>query len=178
MERRGWRVAISAFIVWNGLVVLLTNCQEIRVPPTLLAILEPYARATRLMQRWSLFCPEPRRYSAQYAFEITRRDGSRTRWSRPLPPQWGFFARHHASNWQKLDSASNRMETPFFWPGLARWAEREFRDDSNPPTQISLYKLVTQTPPPGPDGAFWQIGGEKRELKVFDYWVATGELRR
>lgn len=141
--------------------------------------LEVYGRWTRLLQRWSLFSPEPRRFMQSYFFEVTFRDQTKTRWQRPYPPSWDFFARHHAYNWQKLDTASNHMEDPQLWDDYAHWAQKKFWSDRNPPTEIRLIRRAAEILPPKDNGAIWHNLEDFHflEQELFTYDVATQELR-
>jgi hypothetical protein len=169
------RLAVSAFIVWNIAVILLTNSQTFIPPMAVMTALLPYARATRLMQRWALFCPEPRRFFSQYFFEVTFKDGTQTHWSRPESPNWDFFGRHHASNWQKFDTASNHMEDPRFRADLAAWVAGHLANEANPPERIVLIHHIAPVPPP-PAGA--SAPGAGTDIPIFDYAVTTREFRK
>jgi len=170
------RLFISLFILLNIATVLLTNTQSAFVPADYVRPLEIYGRYTRLLQRWSLFSPEPRRFVQLFFFEILYRDGSKSTWERPMPEVSGFFQREHAYNWQKIDTASNHLEDQHLWPDLGRWAARKFWDEKNPPQTVRLVRRIAAISPPLEDGV-WR---ETRDLKfteqvVFTYDVASGE---
>ena len=61
------RIFISLFIVWNICAILLTNTSA-GIGWDVQKIFLPYAKLTRIMQRWSLFAPEPRRYFHEFPF--------------------------------------------------------------------------------------------------------------
>jgi len=135
----------------------------------------PYARFTRVMQRWSLFCPEPRRYVSSYYFVATYRDGSTRRWQRPFPPHWGYIARLHSANWQKFDSASHHMEDRQLWPDLARWASSKLASPGEgAPIQLQLFRHFAVTPPPNPTGEVQHDAKDFQfiERPIFTYFPA------
>jgi len=174
------RTLISAFILLNILTATLTNTQGNWVPLSISSPLLVYGRWTRLLQRWSLFSPEPRRYTQSFHFEITFRDGTKKLWERPYPPLWDFFERHHAYHWQKLDTASNHFEDPHLWPDYAHWVQREFSNDRNPPTEIRLIRKAAEIDAPAQTGYIWHEPSELNfiEQTLFTYDVATQELQK
>jgi hypothetical protein len=166
------RPLITIFILWNMGAVLFTNNQSAFLPRFLSAPFDGYARLTRVMQRWSLFAPEPRRYIGLYFFRIQFKDRSIQDWQRPLPPNWDYFERQHAYNWQKFDLASNHMEDIHFWPDLAAWIERKFHDDHNPVAQIQLFHRVAETPPPETSNNF-----KFSDKNIFTYSTETKQFQ-
>ncbi len=176
------RATISAFIVFTVLAVVLTNNSEFAVNNAILkpvmTLFDSYARWTRLEQRWSLFSPEPRRYIVQYVFHIRFRDGSTTVWQRPAPPKWGFFARYYVSDWQKFDTASNRMEDPALWPDLATWVARQFPNSKNPPVEIQLVARLADTPAPSANGSAWPASEafHFRVQPIFTFDAVSGQV--
>ena len=174
------RWVISLFIVWNVFVITLTNTQTMIAPWSVVRLFVPYARLTRVMQRWALFSPEPRRYVHSYFFRIRFKNGMETKWQRPYPPRWGFFARHHSSHWQKFDTASNHMEDSQLWPDLAAWIGRKFANPENPPVEIQLIRHSADIPPPSPSGNVMAPASTLvfKDRVVFDYFPETGEWHR
>jgi hypothetical protein len=173
------RSLITIFIIWNIAAILVTNSQYFLLPPSIVSIFTPYARLTRIMQRWALFCPEPERYISSYYFEITFHDGTKTRWERPYPPNWDPIERYHAYNWQKFDTESKHMEDRLFWPGLADWMRRKYWNEKNPPKKIQLFNRVADVPPPNKTG---HVTSEPKEFKyndklLFAYNVDEGEMQ-
>ena len=146
------RLLISVFVLWNSAAILLTNSQSSFISWSDQKWFLPYARLTRVMQRWALFSPEPRRYVHNYYFNIEFKNGTTTRWQRPYPPNCDYFERQHAYNWQKYDTASNHMEDQRLWPDLGAWIGNQFQSDVNPPVRIQLFRHAADTPPPNETG--------------------------
>ena len=166
-ESRAGRLLLSLFIVFIIGAVLTTNSQIQILPYSITRVFIPFARWTRLMQRWSLFCPEPRRYSGLYKFEITLSDGTIREWQRPLPPNWNPVERLRAYNWQKFDTAANHMEDRWIWPDLVLWIAEKYKSEKNPPVRIRLLHEIADTPPPG------EPASPSHQTVVFDYSVVT-----
>ena len=170
---------ISGFILLNVCAVVFTNSNSaFPLQPVIQRLLLPYARFTRIMQRWSLFCPEPRRYVGKYFFEISFKDHSVRQWHRPDSPKWGYFERHIASHWQKFDTASNHMQDRRLWPDIAQWVKRRFWSAGNPPETIRLVYSIAPTPPPNEHGSAEPAPSAFvfRDHVIFTYSVARGEF--
>lgn len=89
----------------------------------------------------------------KYRVDITFKDGTTATWRRPYPPNWSFFERHLAYNFQKWDLASNYLETPnLLWHDLAMYMQRLYWNEKNPPETISLVRSTANWPPPNETG--------------------------
>src|SRR5262249_36966204 len=134
---------------------------------------------TRLAQRWTLFVPTPRQVAIRYQVEIVFKDGTKTIWKRPYPPNWDFFPRHLAYNFQKWDLAANYLDNRSpLWQDLANYIQKIYWNDTNPPETITLVKASAKWPPPNESG---YVGHADSELQwwsrnVFVYHVTEKRM--
>ncbi len=171
------KVLISFLLVFHAFAIRIgSNLTMNPRPPELYMALENYVIITKLWQRWALFSPEPRRFGLRYHAVLTYKDGKQRTWTRPRAPNWHFFGRHLAYNFQKWDLVANNLDQPMLlWPGLVGYLERAYRDDFNPLVKIEFFREHTDWPPPNPEG--W-VGPDmsKQEWKkniLFTYWIAN-----
>jgi hypothetical protein len=173
------RVLISAVLLFHFIAIPIgSNLKLADNPPDFLVSIARYVYYTRLWQRWALFSPEPRRFGLRYHAVLTYRDGKQRKWTRPKAPNWDFFGRHLAYNFQKWDLVSNNLDQPMLlWPGLVGYLERAYRDDFNPLEKIEFVRAHVDWPEPAPTG-FVGIRriSEANELpwkpnSLFVYWV-------
>lgn len=69
-------------------------------------------------------------------------------WWRPYPENWDFFQRHLAYNFQKYDLAANYLlRADFTHKDIAKFIERMFWNDSDPPIRIRLVRMTALWPP-------------------------------
>jgi hypothetical protein len=143
-------------------------------------LLRQYGVVTRVMQRWSLFCPEPRRFDKSYYFVVTFKDGTKTTWRRPYPPNWDFWERWNAYNWQKFDLAGFSLDNENLWPDVSEWMKRKFWSDTNPPAQVDLFVLIIPVLPPQTSG-YVQHESSERQVQthhLFTYLVAEKRIQQ
>jgi hypothetical protein len=147
---------ISAFIVFNIVAIAFGSTAPVAEQNALQRFFMPYLVWTRLLQNWRLFVPTPRRFLMNYHAEITFRDGTKKSWQRPYPPNWDFFPRHLAYQFQKWDLASDYLEKPglsgLLWADLGAYLGRTFDDPVNPPEKIEFFRARADVPPPNETG--------------------------
>jgi hypothetical protein len=138
-----------------------------------------YVNALRIMQRWELFVPEPRRMATEYRVDIKFAKGTGV-WKRTQPVKWDFFQRHEAYNFQKWDLAGHHLDTPSqLYRDLARYIMKRYdRDPANPMLSLQLVRAQADWPPPRESG--W-VGGEVADLQwkdrvLFTYYVKDGKM--
>lgn len=113
--------------------------------------------------------PSPRQIAIRYRVEITFKDGQTATWRRPYPPNWDFFERHLAYNFQKWDLAANYLDTRGpLWQDLADFIQHRYWDDTNPPVTITLIKSTAKWPPPNESG---YVRSDERQLQWSDHNV-------
>ena len=77
------------------------------------------------------------------------KNGDKKIWRRPYPPNWAFFERHLAYQFQKWDLATNQIDrTPLLQRDLAEFLAFQYRDENNPPIKMTLIKETAMWPPP------------------------------
>ncbi len=165
---------ITVFIVFNLLAIPIGTTKPLAEQNAIQRFFLPYLRWTRLLQSWPLFVPSPRKFAMKYKAEITFRDGEKKTWRRPYPPNWDFFQRHEAYNFQKWDLASNYLESSnMLWPDLVNYIERLHQNPNNPPTKIKLIREVALWPPPHTSG---YVGPDDNELEWQDFPLFTYDV--
>ncbi len=144
-----WRKPlINFFIVFNITAVIFSSSNVFPKIPVWQTLVYPYLKWTRLQQTWFLF-PEPRRETMKFRFEIEFRDKSIQTWQRPYPPNWNFFDRHLAYNFQKLDLAGpSLLRDPAVQKDFSSYVMRLHWNDENPPETVKL--IVARAPWPVP----------------------------
>jgi hypothetical protein len=141
----------------------------------------PYLIWTRQLQQWKLFTPSPRVNAFKYRVEINYRDGTRTTWMRPYPPQWDFFERQKCYHFQKWDLATNRLDsTDSLWPGLVAYMKSLYDNASNPIETIELIRMTAERQPPHEEGYVMHDDSELRwsSIIIFKYDAKTGAYER
>jgi len=148
---------ISTFIIFNVLAILIAPVKTVKDQNLIQKPFYYYALWTRLLQRWNLFAPDPRKDATYYRVEVTFNDFSQYMWRRPYPTNWGFFYRHLCYNWQKYDLAVTHMEYPQFWDDIVNFiAHQDFI--TKPIKRIRLSKMKSPWPPPKLEGyAFTEV---------------------
>lgn len=173
------RNLISFFIIFNILAILIgASKPESQLNP-IQKFFNPYLVWTRLLQQWKLFVPDPRTAMVKYSVDITFKDGRMITWQRPYPPNWDFFERHLAYNFQKWDLATDYIEEKgLLWPDLAHFIEYRFRDEKNPPEIITFIRTKAKIPDPNPIGYVMHDPSEFEwgRFIVFTYHVSTGKF--
>jgi hypothetical protein len=147
--RRG---VISAFIIFNIVAISFGSTAPVSQQGPVERFFTPYLVWTRLLQNWRLFVPTPKKFFMNYHAEITFKDGTKKNWQRPYPPNWDFFPRHLAYQFQKWDLASNYLEQPglssLLWEDLGSYLTRIYNDPANPPEKIEFFRSRADIPPP------------------------------
>jgi hypothetical protein len=163
---------ITVFILFNVIAILIGSTAPPAQQNPFQRFVLPYLRWTRLLQSWPLFVPAPRKYAMKYRVEVQFQDGSTQTWRRPYPPNWDFFARHLAYNFQKWDLAANYLESnDNLRLDLAHYVERIYcpgdglTNATNPCQTIRLIRSNANWPPPKESG--W-VGGEESDLHWID----------
>jgi hypothetical protein len=153
-SRERWcRRLISAFILFNITAVFFGVPKRPEERNFAEQFFNPYLKWTRLNQQWRLFVPEPRRFATKYRVEIEFMDGTRTTWQRPYPPNWDFFERHLAYNFQKWDLVADHLETSAqVRMDLAKYIQRNYQYFDSPAKYIKLIRARANWPDPHPEG--------------------------
>lgn len=148
------KTIIYLFIIWNLIAIPFSSSEPISKQNAVESFFLPYLRWTRLLQSWKLFVPTPRKYIMKFRADITLKDGTVVSWQRPYPPNWNFFERHLAYNFQKWDLASNYLTaSEVLWKDLAEYLIRIYSTDvKNPPVSVSFIRITADVPPPNPTG--------------------------
>jgi hypothetical protein len=169
-----WKGVISLFIIFNCLASVIAPVKPRSEQNAIQRFFYDYALWTRLLQEWSLFTPNPRKFIVYYRFQIEMQNGQKIDWVRPYPENWDFFQRHLAYNWQKFDLAGHNLDRPDLYPDVADYMSRKFANDSNPPHTIKLFREEASIPPPKPTGDAWPTKDELHfmDVPLFTYVVA------
>lgn len=172
---------ISAFILFNIAAIPFSTSRPVRDQNIFQRIFMPYLVWTRLNQHWPLFVPTPRQYAKRYRVDITFQSGRVATWRRPYPPNWDFFERHLAYNFQKWDLASNYLDQRGpLWVDLAEYIQNLYSDPGNPPIVISLVRETADWMPPNETGFVFHENEINhlhwRDQRVFAYHVAEKRM--
>jgi hypothetical protein len=181
-SRRKWpRILISGFILFHMIAIPLSTSRPKSEQSLAQRIVMPYLKWTRLNQHWPLFSPTPRTYAKRYRVDIAFHDGSMTTWRRPYPPNWDFFERHLAYNYQKWDLAAKYLDQRGpLWDDLAHYIEHRYHNEQNPPEVIALVLEMADWQPPNETGWAFHENEEAslkwNERRLFTYHVADQRL--
>ena len=177
------RIAISAFIIFHVVAIPFYSTSELEAHQSAIQVFfSRYLVWTRLNQSWPLFVPSPRQYAKRYHVDIVFKDGSTAIWRRPYSPNWDFWERHLAYNFQKWDLANNYLDRKgLLWSDLAHFVQLTYWTEQNPPATITLVKEEAQWLPPNQTGYAWH-DGEEDQLKwknetLFTFSVAENHFR-
>jgi len=153
LPKANWRrTLISFFIAFNITAILLGSPRFYTVIPEFRNFFYMYLWWARLHQGWVLFAPEVRTFAMKYQVEIEFKDLTHKIWIRPYPPNWDFFERHLAYNFQKFDLASVYLEKhEFIRRDYCSYVMRLYWSDSNPPKTLTLVRLTADWPKPVPN---------------------------
>jgi len=147
------RVLITFFILFNIAAVAFSTIKPVAKQNAIQRFFYPYLLWTRLSQSWPLFCPSPRKFAKKFRVDIMFKDGTKSSWKRPYPPNWDFFQRHLSYNYQKWDLAGNHLEeSNDLREDLAKYVTRLYWNDQNPPIIIKVVKSTANWPPPSETG--------------------------
>jgi hypothetical protein len=169
---------ISLLILFHLIVVPIGSLIAVSNPNrnAIQRFMSDYVYAIRVQQYWSLFSPNPRRSAVRYYAELTHRDGAKTLWRRPYPPNWGFFERHLSYNFQKWDLVSNYLDRQSaLWKGLTNYLVKHHSDPGNPITEIRFYKEEAPWPAPESKG---YVGGDAESLQWNSQLLFTYETKK
>jgi hypothetical protein len=140
-------IAINTFIIFNILAILLGTSSIWTTP--FRPLFNPYLHWTRLSQSWVLFGPEPDKVAKRYRVDIDFKDGAKTSWHRPYSPNWDFFERHLAYNFQKHDLSARYLERiDTCRRDFVDYVLRLHHNADNPPVRLTLVRSTAGWPKP------------------------------
>jgi hypothetical protein len=169
-ERRWKRNALSALLLFHLVAVPLGSywTESRDNSNALKKLLSNYVYGLRIRQYWALFSPDPRHIAVKYSALIVFRNGQSKRWRRPYSPNWNFFERHLAYNFQKWDLVSDNLDHKSgLWDSLDQYLLKTNQDPdgTNPIREIQFIRSYAPWPPPNPTG---YVGGETKDLRWTD----------
>ncbi len=177
-DRFGWwrkyrKIYLSLFICWNlaGAILWLTPPNDFR--DRMLVAFRPYMWYLGLWQCYVVFAPRPRSFNLYLTATIWKKDGTRSEYKLPNPPDYNQFERMTKERYRKyvIDNL-NSDDNKFLWPDAAKWIARMYYTPENPPVKVELVRHWTDVMPPGCDTTV----GESHTYKFFSYIPAPGDL--
>jgi hypothetical protein len=141
------KLAISGFIVFLLIALLVSNLPESELKDTGRPLVRPLLEATALSQTWNLFAPNPRQSTLRLEARMTYADGTTSTW-RP-PDGDPVVSEYRSYRWRKwaTNVMSDRRQGQ--WPQVARWVAEHHRRDGQLPTQVVLVRQFYFAPAPG-----------------------------
>jgi hypothetical protein len=137
--------AVVSIVVLTGVV---WNLPASAVKDAFTPMLTPVATASGLMQRWTMYAPDPIERSELVDVHVTMADGSDRVWAmREDHPVVGQFSWYR---WQKLKEQAIRQ--PDIRPGIAHWVVRRLTGPSEHPVRVQMIFRAQERPAPGKSG--------------------------
>lgn len=143
------RVVLNVFILWHVCGIGLWLSPDSRFRDWLLTPFRPYISFFGFWQRWSVFAPDPKKWSTYLTAVITFRDGAIRNWEFPRMEKLNPLEQMFKERYRKwaIDCV-NDPAVSFIWPDTARYIARLYNNDRNPPVSVSLVRHWEMIPRP------------------------------
>ena len=161
---RAGRAAISVFIVFTIVSVVVWNLPPSALKDDALAVTGPYIRATGLNQNWGVFSPNPRRHSLLLFARVRYADGSEEVLSTAArrPPGRRLLG----LPLEEVGRVDEHRRAQRALAPAADWFARRARAQGRDPVTVTLVRRWRDLLPPGPRPEQRRMAGVRRTTRT------------
>src|SRR5579862_5767533 len=116
------KAAISAFVLWQLLMVTFWLMPDSATQRFLLRTLRDYMWATGSDQNWNMFSPNPASTDVYMSALITYQDGTQKTWLFPRMHNLGVVQKYQQERFRKFIENAHLDANSAVWPYAARFA--------------------------------------------------------
>jgi len=157
------RYLLSVLVVFALAAIVQSNLRPSYLKGKLGDVTIGYTNAVGLDQDWSLFAPEPRKFTLALAAEVKYADGSQRIWT--LPRGDNVTGAYWDYRWRKWVEYAVDERHRELWAPAADWIARDAAKPGTTVVRVTLLRDETPNNPPGQKPA----EGNPTQARYFSY---------